>query len=141
MEPAEGKNALHTLFLRYRQQISFVLVGILNTGVDFLVFSLLHKLIGIGAVISQGISYFAGVVNSYILNRTLTFRVKNNANYREFLKFIVVNIVSWGASVLIIYVFEKYIPLNIYIGKVAASLCALIINFSGSKLFVFKADT
>ncbi len=71
------------------------------------------------------------------MNGTWTFKVKTKISGMEFLKFAIVNGLSWGVSILIIFFFEG-LPVNIFVGKVVASLCALVINFLGSKLFVFK---
>ena len=62
-----------------RQVFKFVLVGILNTLLDAAVYLALTRWLGLGGrlALAKGISYGAGVINSYAWNRTWTF--KSNA--------------------------------------------------------------
>ncbi len=58
------KNFMKSNMGKFKEVFSFAIVGCINTGVDFLAFTLLHMVFGLGAVISQGISYFLGILNS-----------------------------------------------------------------------------
>ncbi len=122
-----------------RQFLRFAVVGVANTGVDFIIFSIVHGIYGIHPIFSQVISYSCGVLNSYILNRLWTFRVRNRARIKEFLSFLAINLLSLGTSIVIIYILIDLWFLNVYLAKGAATMIALVINFIGSKLFVFKS--
>ena len=80
------------------QLVKFGLVGLLNTAIDLGVFTLLTAAVRLDSVISHVISYSCGVINSYYWNRTWTFQKKGKFHPAEFLKFVLVNLVSLGAS-------------------------------------------
>ena len=61
----------------------FLLVGVLNTGVSFILMFLLE---GLGYWPSTAIAYVAGAVISFFLNKHFTFKSKQNV-WKEALKF------------------------------------------------------
>ncbi|HZK35205.1 MAG TPA: GtrA family protein [Bacillota bacterium] len=124
---------------RIKELLKFSLVGGMNTLVDFGVFALLTGLVRLEPTVSHVLSYSCGVVNSYFFNRRWTFKMRNKSSLREVVRFVVVNLLSLGLSTLVInYLVEGGPSLNEYLGKLIATLSALAVNFTGSRLFVFK---
>lgn len=134
MKPAEIIKAYKEPIVQF---IKFNLVGIINTAVDFAVFTLL-TILGMHHMISQVISYSCGVVNSYLWNKFWTFKQKRAVSGAEALKFIIVNIVSLGVSLIFLYIFRDKIGLHVMVSKVIATLFSLVVNFTGNKFWVFK---
>ncbi|MGP9074919.1 GtrA family protein [Geobacillus thermodenitrificans subsp. calidus] len=112
----------------------FAVVGASNTIVDFVVFFLLTAA-GVPAAAAQVVSYGAGVINSYIWNRRWTFQVKRKANIKEVLRFLVVNGLSFGASLAVLLAAERLAPL--WLAKLAATIAGMAVNFIGSRYWVF----
>jgi putative flippase GtrA len=56
-----------------RRIIAFGAVGLVNTGVDFLAFLLLTRWAGIEPLAANVVSFSLGAINSYVLNRLVTF--------------------------------------------------------------------
>ncbi len=132
-------NGFKALKARLQEIIKFSIVGVMNTLVDFGVFALLTGLARLEPTVSHVISYSCGVINSYFFNRRWTFRVRTKEGLPEMLKFAAVNLVSLGISSLVFRALVAgSLQLNEYIGKLAATLCAMAINFLGSKLLVFR---
>lgn len=52
----------------------FAIVGVGNTLVDLAVFTLLAQFLEVNVYLAQVLGYSAGTLNSYILNRSWTFR-------------------------------------------------------------------
>ncbi|HWS30651.1 MAG TPA: GtrA family protein [Clostridia bacterium] len=120
------------------QFIKFNLVGILNTLVDIGVFALLTAL-GLDRYVAQVISYSCGVLNSYLFNTLWTFRQEKRRTAKEFLLFVCVNLVSLGVSLGMIYVAEHDLHVEgTFMQKLIATPVAMVVNFIGNKLFVFK---
>ncbi|AFK85385.1 GtrA family protein [Thermoanaerobacterium saccharolyticum JW/SL-YS485] len=117
------------------QFIKFNLVGIVNTLVDFSVFTVL-TFFGMYYMAAQVISYSCGVVNSFIMNKYWTFGDKSTPHGYEVFKFIAVNGVSLAVSLSILYPLKPI--LGVISAKVIATLFSMMINFVGSKLWVFK---
>lgn len=57
--------------------VRFCITGGLNTLVDFIVFFLAHRSLKWPLIPSQVISYSAGILNSYCINRRWTFQTRN----------------------------------------------------------------
>lgn len=138
------------------QFLKFALVGVLNTVVDFLVFQLLNLTLG-WTYLAQVIGYSAGVLNSYFWNSRWTFRKEHQRSAREAAAFVVVNLVSLGVSLGVLWLCRNpfgitdawvagWIPAWLggfvkgdTIAKLIATPCAILFNFIGNKLFVFRA--
>lgn len=118
------------------QLLRFCTVGLGNTAVDFTTFFLLN-LAGIPYLAAQAISYSAGVVNSFLLNRKWTFKVKSRASVGEAVKFIMVNGFSLLVSSGLIYLLYDFSHMNLWLSKLAATVGAVAVNYMGSRLWVF----
>jgi len=126
---------------KYRviQFLRFCTVGLGNTAVDFTAFFLL-TLGGVPYLLAQALSYSAGIVNSYFFNRRWTFRVTHKANVLEAANFVVVNVFSLlVASVLLAVLHDSY-HLNLWFCKFVATGAGIVVNFAGSRLWVFAEN-
>jgi putative flippase GtrA len=121
------------------QLIKFGIVGISNTLVDFLVYSILIYVFLIKPEISQACSYTIGTINSFIFNKKWTFKTEKNKNSKlQALRFIIINAFSLIlSSVSISYLIEE---LNVHkiIAKILVILLTQVINYLGYKMLVFK---
>ncbi|WP_310831309.1 GtrA family protein [Paenibacillus pedocola] len=122
------------------QFLKFNAVGLLNTLIDFAVFTLLHSL-GMINTPAQIISYSAGTANSFFWNKKVTFRdrdaVKAGSDRLQLVKFIVLNLVVLGISVLLMHLLTDSFGLQVLIAKVLVTFVTVIINFFGSRMWVF----
>lgn len=122
------------------QFLKFNAVGLLNTLIDFAVFTLLHSL-GMINTPAQIISYSAGTANSFFWNKKVTFRDrdsgKNGSDRLQLVKFIVLNLVVLGISVLLMHLLTDSFGLQVLLAKVLVTFVTVIINFFGSRMWVF----
>ena len=118
----------------------FTLVGVANTAIDFLMFSLFSGALGVNYLVSQIMGYGCVVTNSFILNRSWTFenRDSDKKTFYELLQFCVVNLVSLCITLIAMNLFVKNLNINLYVSKILVTLLAQITNFLGYKLWVFK---
>lgn len=132
-----------SLYSKYKRLIRFAIVGCINTGVDFLTFTLLHSAFQTDKLICQAAGYSMGVANSFILNKLWTFEShgSKHESSRELLKFIVVNAVSLGVSLLGLQILNGNLKINVYISKAAVTVLAQAVNYLGYKLWVFKSKS
>lgn len=139
------------------QFLKFAVVGVLNTVVDFLVFQLLNLTLG-WTYFAQVIGYSAGILNSYFWNSRWTFRKEHRRSAREAAAFLAVNLVSLGVSLGVLWLCRNpfgitdawaagWVPAWLggfvkgdTIAKLIATPCAILVNFIGNKLFVFRAQ-
>ena len=118
----------------------FSIIGILNTLMDFAVFTIFHSLFGINYSVSQIAGYSFGVVNSFIFNKNWTFenRKANKKTVHEFLQFIIINVIVLTITLIFMRLLIKNFEFNIYVAKIIVTFIAQIINFLAYKLWVFK---
>ncbi|NUJ16945.1 GtrA family protein [Bacillus glycinifermentans] len=116
--------------------LRFGTVGIGNTLIDCGVFFLLTAL-NVPYLIAQVCSYTAGILNSYIWNRTWTFRVKEKVRGQEIIRFLIINLAASGITFLLLYGLQKA-GLSLVSSKVTATVGGTVINFIGNRLWVFQ---
>jgi putative flippase GtrA len=114
----------------------YALVGGLNTGVDFAVFCILVYGVGMASIWAQVISYVTGVANSYLLNRYWTFQVKGKTSLTELLRFIIINVISFGAATTVLLGLEQW-GLSSAIAKIVSVAFSLAVNYIGYRVWVF----
>jgi len=132
------------------QGIKFILVGILNTAIDFGALNLLILLTGItggwAIVPLNTISFLCAATNSYFLNKFWTFKVRGGVVSREFSKFLLISAIGIGintgivaAGTSLVYPLFGLSP-KIWVNliKVLATAVSVTWNFVGSKFIVFK---
>lgn len=127
----KGKQAEFIKFLK------FGFTGLLNTAVDFGVFTLLGWL-GLGVYLSQVLSYSAGIANSYCINRSWTFSSKERFFSPQLIKFVVINLFLLGLSLVVLYVFNDLLGLHKLIAKLIATGLTVVLGFAVNRLWVFQ---
>lgn len=148
MSASEGKKS-------FVQLLKFVLIGASNTLIDLLVTFALNAIFGI-YYLAKIIGYACGIINSYFWNSRWTFREERRRDAREIITFIAVNLVTLGLSLLLQWIFRDQFHLDTWWMDFAgenfftklingerfclllASGIALLINFVGNKLLVFR---
>ncbi|MCM3202951.1 GtrA family protein [Paenibacillus illinoisensis] len=119
--------------------IKFGIVGVMNTAVDALVFTMLAAL-GTPALIAQVISYSCGVLNSYWWNGRWTFRdARRQGPNNELLRFVITNLIVLALLSLILFLSNHILAWNLVISKAAATLLGMILNYIASRYWVFRA--
>ncbi|MBF0565180.1 MAG: GtrA family protein [Nitrospirae bacterium] len=131
----------------------FALVGVLNTGIDFLVLNVETLLSGLTTgphyAAQKAFSYFCGVVFSYYANKRWTFRDSSREGQAwKFAQFIVVSLVGMAVNVaaasFTVSIAGRYLTLPpqvmVNAGALAGTAAALLWNFIGYKLWVFRSS-
>ncbi len=140
------------------QVIKFCCFGVLNTAIDYGLFALFFSLCNIDKNISQVLATAIAMTNSYFLNRYFTFEQKGSVKIDEMWKFIIVNLVSMGVTILLLNVFYDLLHVEnianalltslsipfVIEGDLAVMFCKLLaipfslaVNFLGNRLWVF----
>ena len=150
----------------FRQIWRFVVVGVVNTFLDFLILNILSKVTGIGLrdrpiIFINAIAFSAATTNSYFMNKYWSFGDKTRGMSRQFTAFLLISLIGAfinsgvlslsdhffdgilaGMADLIRQVFPLVawgrIDLKLNIAKAFATAFSLIWNFVGYKFFVFK---
>jgi putative flippase GtrA len=93
---------------------------------------------------AQIISYSAGTANSFFWNKKVTFRDRDRGrgnkegfDRMQLVRFIVLNLLVLGISVLLIHILTDSLGIQVLIAKVLVTFVTVIINFFGSRKWVF----
>ncbi|MDQ0058855.1 GtrA family protein [Paenibacillus harenae] len=125
------------------QFMKFNAVGLLNTAIDMILYTLLVWL-GVHFAIAQVLSYGAGMANSYVLNSKFTFggtgtssTSDKSGSLRMGARFVVWNGVILAVSILFLTLMTTLAGMNELYAKLIATAVTVVINFYGSKRWVF----
>ena len=128
------------LYGKFKHITRFSLVGIANTLIDFLMFTLFHGFIGLNYIVSQILGYSFGIANSFVLNKKWTF-AGTNSNKKtghELFQFIAVNLITLLVTLVTMNSLVQHLNINVYISKVIVTFIAQITNFLAYKLWIFN---
>ena len=130
-----------------RQLAGFALVGAVGFAVDGGVLSLLTHVLGLNVYLSRAFSFAAAATVTWLLNRTLVFRVNESPNKergREYGRYFAVQsvgaLVNLGvySGLVAGFPFLHSVPI---IALAIGALFGLIVNYTGSKYWVFRPQT
>ena len=144
--------------------ISFAMIGVVNSAVDYGVFliarALLHRsaaalalfasisgackcgsAAAITLVAANAISWIIAVSGSYIMNSTITFAAESGRQlrWRAYFAFVASGIAGWIANTATLLVAAEVLLLPVWLAKLVAILASFVVNFSLSHFVVFRA--
>ncbi|MCZ8513295.1 GtrA family protein [Paenibacillus filicis] len=124
----------------FKQLVRFGVTGAVNTLIDLLVFATLAQGFGWNTLLSQVLSYISGTANSFMLNKYWTFELAGKPALPEAGKFAAVNVLSLSVSSFVLYGCNRQLGWEVMASKLAATGCALAVNFAGSRFWVFRTN-
>lgn len=131
-----------------RETISYVIVGVLTTAVDYVVFFLVNEALkkaGANPTASSQaatvVSWFAAVLFAYVTNKFFVFQSKDmslKGVLREMVSFFAARGISGLCVLFMMWLCVDRLSMNEYIAKILTSLFNLVFNYVASKLFIFR---
>ena len=133
-----------------KQFSRFVVIGFMNTGIDFAILNLLMWWTDIYSgkwiILLNLISFSMAVFNSYFWNKYWTFKDRDGIEAKEFSQFILITLIGVVINSSIIYGITTFVSpmfgispeLWANLAKAAATGFSLVWNFAGYKFIVFK---
>lgn len=121
--------------------LTYSFIGVINTIIDFVIFSMLCFACPIPAWKANMVSSLAAIIFSFFANRRFTFRSARNTCPRiidQFGRFLVVSLMGLTASCLITYFLAR--PVGAILAKAVAIPVTLCLGFTITRLWVFPAD-
>ena len=122
---------------RQQEFFKFCVVGALNSGIDFTVFALLYAW-GLSLLPAHIISYSCGVINSFLLNRSWTFKEPTHQPLGQLVRFVGLNLVTLSLTYeLLLWVHNTW-GWSMLVSRLFSIAGSVVINFLGSRLWVFR---
>lgn len=140
--PSIPKDVLSSRLIAFAdlKVIRFGLVGVINTLLDLVLFSVLVQGGGLGVAPANVLSYGTGILSSFFLNRNWTFkdRSRGKAFLRSLVIFIGVNLLGLAFSTLLVLLFSTMI--DEILAKILSVPLVFCWNFLTSRYLVFVDD-
>lgn len=115
----------------------FAVVGVANTLIDYGVFALLAQLLGVNVYFSQVISYSCGVLNSYVFNRSWTFKSQSRFFSPTLVRFLVLNLAMLAVSTGLLALLMQF-GLGKLLAKAGSVAVTMALSFLVNRLWVFQ---
>lgn len=122
---------------RFKRFITYGIVGILNTLVDYALFTAAYKLFELSAGVSQAIGYLTGSVCGYLLNSNITFSEGKGRTKAQFAQYLGVDVVLGGVSSFLMEYLEG-LGANAYLVKIAITAAVMVVHYIIHKYIVFR---
>ena len=130
-----------------RQFLTFAVIGIMNTIVDFGIYYFLTRHIAFfdyhtsRRYLANSISFLIATSFSFWLNRSWTFRRTGRPAFSELLRFYVTTLGGLFVNNLILLFFSGFIGMEDLIAKIFSTVFNTVWNFIFKKLWVFVPAT
>src|SRR5260370_740742 len=119
------------------QFVKFGMVGVCNTLLTFAVYTLLLKVFGVWSLAASAIGFGAGTVNSFLLNRSWTFR-GHVGDALTPVRWAIVQGCGLGINLGLLYVFVHDAGLDKLLAQVFATAVVTISTFFANRAWTFR---
>lgn len=119
------------------QFVKFGLVGVTNTILTFVVFTVLVESFGVFYVGASAIGFIAGAINGFLLNRSWTFRGHAGGSLAP-LRWTVVQGCGLLADLGLIYLFVKDAGVSKLAGQALAVVLVVGATFFANRIWTFR---
>src|SRR6478735_3546668 len=144
MIPAPLQNILDRVTVAWHERaialkaLSFALVGVFNTAVDFSVFWTAATYLNWPLVPANVIAWLVAVTFSYVLNSFITFGPESGRvlRWRDYASFAASGVAGMVASTATLLALSYFMP--VLLAKLASILVSFVVNFSLSHFVVFR---
>jgi len=118
--------------------VSFAIVGLVNSAVDFGVFSFAYYYLALPIIAANVIAWAVAVTGSYVMNSLTTFarESKRELTVKAYTGFAVSQIAGLVANTVTVVIASYFMP--VWIGKVLAIGASFLVNFTLSHFVVFR---
>lgn len=131
------------LIKKYEEIIKYLIIGVLTTAINYVIFAILVKLIDVDIHISNIIAWCISVIFAYFTNKLFVFESKSfklNIITKEIITFGLARVFSLVLEEIILYVFVNLLNMNELVIKLIANIIVIVVNYIISKFIIFKKD-
>jgi putative flippase GtrA len=144
MIPAPLQNLIDRLTVAWHERavalkaISFAMVGIVNTAIDFGVFWTTARFLGWPLVPANVLAWLVAVSFSYAMNSFITFGPESGRilRWRDYATFAASGVAGMVASTATLFALSYVLP--VLEAKLLSILVSFVVNFSLSHFVVFR---
>ena len=118
--------------------MSFAIVGVMNSAIDFGVFSFAYYFLNFAIIPANILSWAVAVSGSYIMNTLTTFAKESGRElrFKSYVHFVASQVGGLLANTATVFVASYFMP--VLVGKVLAIGASFLVNFLLSHFVVFR---
>jgi|SRR6185369_5264982 len=133
------KSAWHERALALKA-LSFGLVGLVNSAIDFAVFALAYYYLGLPILVANTLAWVVAVTGSYVMNTTITFAHESGRKlaFDRYIGFALSQVAGFLANTVTVWCLVELVHIPAWAAKVAAIAVSFAVNFSLSHFIVFR---
>lgn len=133
-------NFIKHTFNSLPEKLKFIIVGVFNSGVFFLVFTALYLLLNslIHYLFILIIAHFIGVTNSFHTIRYLVFNHQGQNKLQEFMHYNLMYFFLLLLNSILMTIFIEYFELNAILAQAGIIMTLPIFSYYWQKLFLFR---
>lgn len=132
---------IRALLAKHYGLISYLFFGVLTTVVNYLVYLPCYNWFALGGAVSNVIAWVFAVAFAYLTNKPFVFKSFDwsaKTVIPELAKFVGCRLGSGFVETGIIFVTVDLLAWNGNVMKLVTSVLVVVLNYIGSKLFVFR---
>lgn len=129
------------LIKKYEELIKYLIIGVLTTVINYIVFVIFVNAIKVDMHVSNIIAWIVSVIFAYFTNKLFVFESKSfkfDVLAKEIISFGAARVFSLLLEEVILYVFVNLLNMNKLIIKLIANIIVIIVNYILSKFIIFK---
>jgi putative flippase GtrA len=119
------------------QFMKFGVVGVSNTLIFFLVYTLLLKVFGVWYLAASGIGFAVGAINGFLWNRAWTFRGHVGDAFTP-VRWFVVQTSGLLANLGLVYLFVDGVGLDELVGQAVTTVIVTVVTFLANRAWTFR---
>lgn len=130
-----------SLIKNHRELIVYLIVGVLTTLVNLIVYLLFTRVLLFNEYVSNLFAWVAAVLFAFVTNKFIVFKsMKKDFKtiFKEASSFIGMRIISLGLDMLCMFIVIDILLLSDLIAKLFSQIIVTLSNYIFSKLFIFK---
>jgi putative flippase GtrA len=120
-----------------REIITFNIVGIINTGVTYLLYSCL-VFTGINYKLALVLDYCAGIALGFTLHRNFTFRHTGKITVQMIVSTIVSYVIVFFVNLFILSLLVEKFNFNKYVAQFIALCASVALSYTAQKFIIFR---
>ena len=120
--------------------VSFALIGVVNSAIDFAVFSFAYYYLALPILVSNSMAWVVAVSGSYVMNSTITFATESGRKlaFDRYIGFALSQFAGFLANTLTVWCMVELAHIPAWGGKLVAIFVSFAVNFSLSHFVVFR---
>ena len=122
--------------------LSFGVVGLVNSAIDFAVFSFAYYYLELPIVAANTLAWVVAVTGSYVMNSTITFAAESGRKLglKRYFGFALSQVAGFLANTATVWCLVELVHIPAWAAKVVAIAVSFAVNFSLSHFVVFRAQ-